>query len=79
MRLIVKPRVQAQIAIINGGMNRSLRSTLEQPSQNLRLVHTRQRSRTIFVPQFEQKFGRYMVKAPGEKAVRSSWLIKDGL
>jgi hypothetical protein len=27
-------------------------------SQNLRLVHTRQRSRTIFSPHSQQKFGR---------------------
>jgi hypothetical protein len=44
--------------VVAGCSQRVLRKRTEQRSQNLRLVHKRQRKRTILSPQSQQKFGR---------------------
>lgn len=60
MRPVIYPEaINARLATI-GTVRRDLRSFRAQSAQNFRLVQICQRSRRIFVPHWEQKFGLYM-------------------
>ncbi len=61
----LSPMQNSVLPVTKGRMSRSFRRRREQLSQNRRPVQGYQCRRTIFSPHSEQKFGRYIAKAPG--------------
>ena len=66
-RPVIIPILNSVIVASSGILRRCLNKRFEQPSQNLRLVHTCQCKRSIFAPHSEQKFGRYTCEPPAKK------------